>query len=437
MSSSNMSSKTLQIAVLGAGNVGAQVIRLLQQNQSDLSARAGGNLIISKVLVRDLKRKRAEKVEYTDDANSILNDPKIDLVIELMGGIEPARTYIKQALSSGKSVVTANKALLAKHGAELFALADQKNVDLYYEAAVAGAIPILRPLRESLVGDHVIKIMGIVNGTTNYILTKMSETGEDFQSALKRAQELGFAEADPSADIEGSDAAAKAAILAGLAFHTRVTDEDVYFEGISKISDVDIKVANSLGLAIKLLAIAQVSSKERTKDKSICVRVHPTLISQKHPLASVREAFNAVFVEAESAGQMMFYGKGAGGQPTASAVLGDVVAVARHRFSGGIGPKESDYADFKIEPISQSQTRYLIRLNVADKPGVLAAVAQEFNKHQVSIQTVRQYGAGTNAELTIMTHLAKESDLSATVKDLAKLSVVDDVASVIRVEGDI
>ena len=433
-----MSANNLQIAVLGAGNVGAEVIRLLQQNHSDLAARAGGNLVISKVLVRDLKIKRSAKVEFTNDANSILNDSKIDLVIELMGGIEPARTYIKQALSSGKSVVTANKALLAKHGAELFALADEKNVDLYYEAAVAGAIPILRPLRESLVGDHVTKIMGIVNGTTNYILTKMSETGEDFQSALHRAQELGFAEADPSADIDGKDAAAKAAILAGLAFHTRVTDEDVYCEGITKISDVDIKVANALGLTIKLLAIAQVNSNSKNLNhKSICVRVHPTLISQKHPLASVREAYNAVFVEAESAGQMMFYGKGAGGQPTASAVLGDVVAVARHRFSGGIGPKESDYADFKIEPISESQTRYLIRLNVADKPGVLAAVAQEFNKHQVSIQTVRQYGAGTNAELTIMTHLAAESDLSATVKDLAKLSVVDDVASVIRVEGEI
>ena len=427
--------KSLNIAILGAGNVGAQVIRLLQQNQADLSARAGGQLNLAKVLVRDAKKKRDANVSYTDDADSILNDSNIDLVVELMGQIEPARTYIKRALSAGKSVVTANKALLAKHGAELFALADEKNVDLYYEAAVAGAIPILRPLRESLVGDHVTKVMGIVNGTTNYILTKMSETGENFASALKSAQQLGFAEADPSADVEGKDAAAKAAILAGLAFHTRVTDEDVYCEGISKISDVDIKVANALGLTIKLLAIAQINNGDNKK--SISVRVHPTLISQKHPLAAVREAFNAVFVEAESAGQMMFYGKGAGGEPTASAVLGDVVAVARHRFSGGIGPKESDYADLKIESISQSLTRYLIRLNVADKPGVLAAVAQEFSKHNVSIQTVRQYGAGTNAELTIMTHLGKESDLSATVKDLAKLPVVDDVASVIRVEGEI
>ena len=427
--------KSLNIAILGAGNVGAQVIRLLQQNQADLSARAGGQLKLAKVLVRDAKKKRDANVSYTDDADSILNDSSIDLVVELMGQIEPARTYIKRALSAGKSVVTANKALLAKHGAELFALADEKNVDLYYEAAVAGAIPILRPLRESLVGDHVTKVMGIVNGTTNYILTKMSETGENFASALKSAQQLGFAEADPSADVEGKDAAAKAAILAGLAFHTRVTDEDVYCEGITKISDVDIKVANALGLTIKLLAIAQINNGDNKK--SISVRVHPTLISQKHPLAAVREAFNAVFVEAESAGQMMFYGKGAGGEPTASAVLGDVVAVARHRFSGGIGPKESDYADLKIESISQSLTRYLIRLNVADKPGVLAAVAQEFSKHNVSIQTVRQYGAGTNAELTIMTHLGKESDLSATVKDLAKLPVVDDVASVIRVEGEI
>jgi homoserine dehydrogenase len=270
--------KSLNIAILGAGNVGAQVIRLLQQNQADLSARAGGQLNLAKVLVRDAKKKRDANVSYTDDADSILNDSSIDLVVELMGQIEPARTYIKRALSAGKSVVTANKALLAKHGAELFALADEKNVDLYYEAAVAGAIPILRPLRESLVGDHVTKVMGIVNGTTNYILTKMSETGENFASALKSAQQLGFAEADPSADLEGKDAAAKAAILAGLAFHTRVTDEDVYCEGITKISDVDIKVANALGLTIKLLAIAQINN--GGNKKSISVRVHPTL--EKH-----------------------------------------------------------------------------------------------------------------------------------------------------------
>ena len=249
-----------------------------------------------------------------------------------------------------KSVVTANKALLASHGADLYNAAEKAGVDLYYEAAVAGAIPIIRPLRESLIGDRINRVMGIVNGTTNFILTKMDEENLPFDVVLKEAQALGYAEADPTADVEGHDAAAKAAILAGLAFHTRVTDEDVYCEGITKISDVDIKVANALGLTIKLLAIAQINNGDNKK--SISVRVHPTLISQKHPLAAVREAFNAVFVEAESAGQMMFYGKGAGGEPTASAVLGDVVAVARHRFSGGIGPKESDYADLKIESIS-------------------------------------------------------------------------------------
>ena len=290
--------------------------------------------------VRYAKREGIDRNILTDDANSVVNDPEIDIIIEVMGGLEPARELLMTAIKNGKSVVTANKALLAHHGAELFEVADKNGVDLYYEAAVGGAIPILRPLRESIVGDHVHRVMGIVNGTTNYILTKMSETGENFASALKSAQQLGFAEADPSADVEGKDAAAKAAILAGLAFHTRVTDEDVFCEGITKISDVDIKVANALGLTIKLLAIAQINNGDNKK--SISVRVHPTLISQKHPLAAVREAFNAVFVEAESAGQMMFYGKGAGGEPTASAVLGDVVAVARHRFSGGIGPKESD-----------------------------------------------------------------------------------------------
>jgi homoserine dehydrogenase len=424
--------KTLKVGMLGAGVVGSQIARLLIANKLDLASRAGANLELVVVAVKDSKLKRdgIPAALLTNDAKSIVSDPQIDLVIEVIGGIDPAKDLILTALNNGKSVVTANKALLAKHGAELYAAADKANVDLYYEAAVAGAIPILRPLRESLVGDHVIRVMGIVNGTTNYILTKMDENGAAFADALKEAQALGFAESDPTADIEGFDAAAKAAILAGLAFHSRVTDNDVYREGISKITAADVKVAKAMEMVIKLLAIA-----ELTPEGAVSVRVHPALISRSHPLASVRESFNAVFVEAESAGQMMFYGKGAGGEPTASAVLGDLVAVARHRVTGGIGPKESDYADLKIAQIGQTKTRYLIRLNVADKPGVLESVAHVFASHQVSIQTVRQTGAGDKAELIVMTHSSNESSLSATVKDLKNLPVVTDVASVLRVEG--
>jgi len=418
--------------MLGAGVVGSQIARLLIANKSDLASRSGANLELVSIAVKDSKLKRdgIPAALLTTDAKSIVNDPQIDFVIEVIGGIDPAKELILTALKNGKSVVTANKALLAKHGAELYAAADKANVDLYYEAAVAGAIPILRPLRESLVGDHVIRVMGIVNGTTNYILTKMDENGAAFADALKEAQALGFAESDPTADIEGFDAAAKAAILAGLAFHSRVTDNDVYREGISKITAADVKVAKAMEMVIKLLAIA-----ELTPEGAVSVRVHPALISRTHPLASVRDSFNAVFVEAESAGQMMFYGKGAGGAPTASAILGDLVAVARHKVNGGIGPKESDYADLKIAQIGQTKTRYLIRLNVADKPGVLESVAHVFASHQVSIQTVRQTGAGDKAELIVMTHSSNESSLSATVKDLKNLPVVTDVASVLRVEG--
>lgn len=429
-----MSSKTLKIGVLGCGVVGSQVVRLLLANKADLSTRAGANLQLVKVAVRNPTSKNYGVSDelLTSDLKSVVSDPQVDLIIELLGGIEPARELILTALKNGKSVVTANKALLAKHGAELYAAADNANVDLYYEAAVAGAIPILRPLRESLVGDQVLKVMGIVNGTTNYILTKMDENGAAFEDALREAQKLGFAEADPSADVEGGDAAAKAAILAGLAFHSRVTDLDVYKEGISKITATDVKVAKAMDLVIKLLAIADV-----TDDGAIAVRVHPALISRAHPLASVRDSYNAVFVESASAGQMMFYGRGAGGEPTASAILGDLVAVARNKLSGGLGPRESDYADLKIAKIGDTQTRYLIRLNVADKPGVLEGVAHVFAANQVSIQTVRQSGAGDKAELIVMTHISSESALSATVKDLSKLDSVTDVASVLRVEGEI
>ena len=424
--------KTLKVGMLGCGVVGSQIARLLVENKSDLTSRAGANLELVKVAVKNIKTKREGIPSnlLTDDAKSIVNDPEIDLIIEVIGGINPAKELILTAIKNGKSVVTANKALLAQSGAELYAAADNANVDLYYEAAVAGAIPILRPLRESLVGDQVLRIMGIVNGTTNYILTKMDESGTAFEDALKQAQALGFAEADPTADVEAIDAASKAAILAGLAFHSRVSDSDVYREGITKITATDVKVAKAMDMVIKLLAIA-----ELTPGGEISVRVHPALISRTHPLASVRESFNAVFVEAKSAGQLMFYGKGAGGEPTASAILGDLVAVARHKVSGGIGPKESDYADLKIAKIGQTKTRYLIRLNVADKPGVLESVAHVFASHGVSIQTVRQTGAGDKAELIVMTHSSTESALSETVKDLSKLAAVTDVASVLRVEG--
>jgi homoserine dehydrogenase len=424
--------KTLKVGMLGCGVVGSQIARLLVENKSDLTSRAGANLELVKVAVKNINTKREgiSSSLLTDDAKSVVNDPEIDLIIEVIGGISPAKELILSAIKNGKSVVTANKALLAQAGAELYTAADNANVDLYYEAAVAGAIPILRPLRESLVGDQVQRIMGIVNGTTNYILTKMDESGTAFDDALKQAQELGFAEADPTADVEGIDAASKAAILAGLAFHSRVSDADVYREGITKITATDVKVAKAMDMVIKLLAIA-----ELTPEGEISVRVHPALISRTHPLASVRESFNAVFVEAKSAGQLMFYGKGAGGEPTASAILGDLVAVARHKVSGGIGPKESDYADLKIAKIGQTKTRYLIRLNVADKPGVLESVAHVFASHGVSIQTVRQSGAGDKAELIVMTHSSTELALSGTVKDLSKLAVVTDVSSVLRVEG--
>jgi homoserine dehydrogenase len=424
--------KTLKVGMLGCGVVGSQIARLLVENKSDLASRAGANLELVKVAVKNIKTKREGIPSnlLTDDAKSIVNDPEIDLIIEVIGGITPAKELILTAIKNGKSVVTANKALLAQAGAELYTAADNANVDLYYEAAVAGAIPILRPLRESLVGDQVLRIMGIVNGTTNYILTKMDESGTAFEDALKQAQALGFAEADPTADVEAIDAASKAAILAGLAFHSRVSDTDVYREGITKITATDVKVAKAMDMVIKLLAIA-----ELTPEGEISVRVHPALLSRTHPLASVRESFNAVFVEAKSAGQLMFYGRGAGGEPTASAILGDLVAVARHKVSGGIGPKESDYADLKIAKIGRTKTRYLIRLNVADKPGVLESVAHVFASHGVSIQTVRQTGAGDKAELIVMTHSSTESALSETVKDLSKLPAVTDVASVLRVEG--
>jgi len=424
--------KNIQIGMLGCGVVGGQVAALLEKNNAELSTRAGATLVLKKIAVRDIKsaREGINPALLTTDAQSVINDPEIDIIIEVMGGIDPARELILAAINNGKSVVTANKALLATHGADLFTAADNKGVDLYYEAAVAGAIPIIRPMRESLVGDQITRVMGIVNGTTNYILTKMDEEGRAFNEVLKEAQGLGYAEADPTADIEGFDAASKAAIIAGLAFHSRVSVDDVYREGISAITAEDVAVAKTMNHVIKLLAIAELTSDDR-----ISVRVHPTLIPRSHPLAAVRDAYNAVFVEAKSAGQLMFYGRGAGGAPTASAVLGDVVAVARHRVSNSVGPRESDYADRAIAPIGDTKTQFLIRLNVADKPGVLAAIAQVFATEGVSIQTVRQSGRGNDAELIVVSHGATESALSATVKALSNMDIVTKVESVLRVQG--
>ncbi|MCD6639543.1 MAG: homoserine dehydrogenase, partial [Nocardioides sp.] len=349
--------------------------------------------------------------------------------VEVIGGIEPARSLILAALEHGASVVTANKALLAEDGSTLFKAADAVGRDLYYEAAVAGAIPILRPLRESLAGDKVTRVLGIVNGTTNFILDKMDTSGAGFSEALEEAQELGYAEADPTADVEGFDAAAKAAILARLAFHTRVTAADVHREGISEVTAADVASAREMGSVVKLLAICEL------RDGQVAARVHPAMIPRSHPLAAVRGAFNAVVVESVAAGQLMFYGPGAGGAPTASAVLGDLVTVARHRLSGTRGAGESAYADRAVLPMGDTVTRYHVAIDVADRTGVLAAVAQTFAEHGVSIQTVRQEGRDDEAQLVVVSHAATDAALSATVDSLRQMDIVREVTSVMRVEG--
>ena len=423
--------KTISIGMLGCGVVGSQVARLLQSDEQELSERSGALLTLKKIGVRsNAVREGIDPSMITTDLNSIVSDPEINIVIEVMGGIEPARTLILEAIKNKKSVITANKALLATHGHELFNAADAAKVDLYYEAAVAGAIPIIRSMRESLAGDQITRVMGIVNGTTNYILTKMHEEGRDFNEVLKEAQQLGYAEADPTADIEGHDAAAKAALLASLAFHSTVTIDEVYCEGISAISIDDVNAAKAMGSVIKLLAIAELTLKDE-----ISVRVHPVMIPNSHPLASVRNAFNAIYVESESAGQLMFYGRGAGGAPTASAILGDLVAVTRHRAYSTVGYGESDYADLDIAPVGEVESQFFVRLHVADKSGVLASIAQVFASEHISIQTVRQAGLGEDAELIVVTHSASEADLTACIKKLTDMDIVSKVESVIRVEG--
>ncbi|MFD4181616.1 homoserine dehydrogenase [Rhodococcus sp. NPDC058514] len=423
------------VAVLGLGNVGSEVVRILREHARELEARVGAPVVLRGIAVRRIEGDRGVPAELlTTDADSLVARADVDIVVEVIGGIEVPRKLILAALGSGKSVVTANKALLADYTGELAEAAENKQVDLYFEAAVAGAIPVIRPLTQSLAGDRVNKVAGIVNGTTNFILSAMDETGADYADTLAEAGRLGYAEADPTADVEGYDAAAKAAILASIAFHTRVTAADVYREGISKISSADLEAAKSLNCTIKLLSICERINGADGSER-ISARVYPALVPLDHPLASVNGAFNAVVVEAEAAGRLMFYGQGAGGSPTASAVMGDLVMAARNRVHGGRGPRESKYADLKIAPIGEIPTRYYVNMQVADRAGVLSAVAAEFAKHDVSISTVRQEGMGSGAGLIVVTHRATDAALSETVAALGKLEFVTAVTSVLRLEG--
>ncbi len=425
-----MTQRPLTVGLLGCGIVGSGVVRLLIDHADEIAARVGAPVRVGPVAVRTLSRERDVAVEHlTDDPADVVENPDVDVVVEVMGGIEPARTLISTALSRGVSVVTANKELVATLGTELFALADEKGARLEYEAAVAGGIPIIKPLRESLAGDRVERVLGILNGTTNYILTRMSEKGMAFGDALGEAQQLGYAERDPTADVEGYDAAAKAAILASIAFDAEVVAGDVAREGITRVTAVDIAHAQRMGYAIKLLAIAEEVAGQ------IGVRVHPALIPQAHPLASVRESFNAVFVEARASGHLMFYGRGAGSMPTASAVVGDIVTATR-ALRAGEHPSNGRSAVRKpIQPFDDVVVQYYVLLDVADEAGVLAAVARTFGDHDVSIKSVWQEGVGDHAQLLLITHSAREGALQATLSALRGLPSVRDVASVMRVEG--
>lgn len=433
--------RPLRIALLGAGSVGSQVARLLLENKHELAARVGAELELIGIAVRDLNAKREEAIPaelLTTDAEALILSA--DIVIEVMGGIEPARTLIRQALLAGADVITANKALLANHSTELFEVAEQVGAQLYYEAAVAAAIPIIRPLRESLAGDKVTRIMGIVNGSTNYILDRMDTDGVSLAEAMVEATDLGYLEADPSLDVEGYDAAQKVAILASLAFHTEIDLNQVHREGITKITPAQVASAKENGYVIKLLAVCEKIEADEQGEAGVSARVYPALIPREHPLASVRKAFNAVFVEAEAAGELMFYGAGAGGSQTASAVLGDLVSAAKRHVIGGPGLADSAHADLPMLPISRITTSYQIALEVKDQPGVLAEVANIFAKHNVSVETVEQSVAASRAkptaQLLIGTHDAKDSALTAVVQALSTSDAVDSITSVIRVEGN-
>ncbi|MFC4335710.1 homoserine dehydrogenase [Salininema proteolyticum] len=425
----------MKIALLGCGTVGSEVVRLMRMRTTELADRVGETVEIAGIAVRRAGKDRSHLGVaddlFTTDAIGLVKRPDIDVVVEVAGGIEPAKSWITTALAEGKSVVTANKALLAADGPALADAARAGNADLYYEAAAAAAIPLMRPLRDSFQGDTINQVLGIVNGTTNYICSRMSEAGISYGEALQEASDLGYAEADPTADVDGYDAAAKAALIASLAFHTHVDLSDVHREGIADLTPADIKAAADAGRVIKPLCIAS------RDDDGISVRVHPAMIPLGHPLANVNGAYNAVFIEAESAGRLMFYGAGAGGTETASAVLGDIVTVARNRRSGARAfPPEAAYGERTVKPIGKARTRYYVSLEVVDEPGVLARVAATFAHHGVSLATVHQTGRGEDAQLVVVTHYAPDEQLTATLDELKRLSLVHSVSSTMRVEGD-
>jgi homoserine dehydrogenase len=425
-----MSSVPVRVGVLGYGNVGGALVRLLATDGPTIAARTGVFLEVAQVAVRGVTEDRRAGLPdgclLTEDAEAVVTDPTVEVVVEVMGGVEPARALVLTALKSGKPVVTANKELLADAGAELFEAAVASGVDLLYEASVAGAIPLIRLLRESLAGERIIRVMGIVNGTTNYILTRMSEDGASYDDALQEAQRLGYAERDPTADVEGLDAAAKAAIMASIAFGTRVVAGDVHREGITKVSADDIAVAGRLGYVVKLLAVA-----ERAGDE-VAVRVHPAMVPASHPLASVRDSFNAVFIEGEAVGELMLYGRGAGGTPTASAVLGDLVDAAHNLRAGGSG-RTSALDRAGVRPIDDLSSEYYLNLDVVDRPGVLAKVATVFGEHGVSIRSMEQEGLDEKARLVFITHTAREADVQSTLRDLRRLDAVKRIGSLLRV----
>ena len=428
-----MSGSTVRVGVLGCGNVGAALVRLVRQQGDAIEARTGLRLEVARVAVRHTAKKRDVDLPpelFTHDPGEVVADPSVEVVVEMIGGIEPARTLILDALKAGKPVVTANKELLANVGGELFTTADAAGVDLLFEAAVGGGIPLIRPLRESLAGERIRRVIGIVNGTTNYILTRMSEDGASYHDALAEAQSLGYAERDPTADVEGYDAGAKAAIIATVAFGSQVVAGDVYHEGISGVTTADIDYAHRLGYEVKLLAVA-----EQADDGAVAVRVHPAMVPRSHPLATVRDSFNAVFIEGDAVGELMLYGRGAGGAPSASAVLGDLIDAARNLrrgFHAGFGPVDRA----RIRPIDELRSEYYLNMEVVDRPGVLHAVSGVFADHGVSIRSMEQEGLGDEARLVFITHTATEANVQATLQDLRELDVVHRVCSVLRVIGE-
>ena len=427
----------LRIGLLGCGNVGAALVTLLDEQRAVVAARTGLELEITRVAVRSTAKDRGLSIDpsvFCTDAAGIVSDLEIDIVVEVIGGIEPARTLLRDAIAAGKPVVTGNKELLANYGAELFAAADDAGVDLLFEAAVAGAIPLIRPLRESLAAEPVQRIMGIVNGTTNYILTQMAERGASYAEALSEAQSLGYAERDPTADVEGFDAGAKAAIIATVAFGAVVVAGDVYHEGISQITLHDIEMARRLGYAVKAIAVAERTGWGNGEPPEVAVRVHPAMVPVQHPLASVRDSFNAVFIQGGAVGELMFYGRGAGGRPTAGAVLGDLVDAAVNLSSGGPG-RIGRLHRASIRSIDDLRSEYYLGLEVADRPGVLASVAAVFGRHGVSIRSMEQHGLGDDARLVFITHECRERDLQATRRDLRSLEAVHEVGNVVRVIG--